>query len=221
MIRTAALTGSFTLNVESPIKNDSPTVTLVTYLTANDFTMLSNRNNCMAGKGRKRAISPGNPRMTREFSSGAVVLRHMKSQWWAAVIEPGREGEPEDRKNVIALPKGNIDSGEKPLETAIREVYEETGLRVRAVTKLGDIKYVYVRRWSDSAKVFKIVSFFLMKYASGQIGDIKPNMKHEVRRAYWLALDQAAATLSYSGEKEMAKKALEFVRLHPDLEPNA
>jgi 8-oxo-dGTP pyrophosphatase MutT (NUDIX family) len=153
--------------------------------------------------------------MIREFSSGAVVLRHMKDRWYVAVIEPGREGEPEDRKDTIALPKGNIDQGEKPVETAVREVSEETGLRVRPVTKLGDIKYVYVRRWSDGAKVFKIVSFFLMKYVSGQIGDIEPNMKHEVRRAYWLALDEAAKNLSYSGEKQMAKKALEFVEQSP------
>jgi 8-oxo-dGTP pyrophosphatase MutT (NUDIX family) len=154
--------------------------------------------------------------MIRELSAGAVVLRRMKNQWWVAVIEPGHEGEPEDRKNVVALPKGNIDPGEKPLETAIREVREETGLRVGSVTKLGDIKYVYQRKWSDSAKIFKVVSFFLMKHLSGHIGDIKPNMKHEVRRAYWLPLDEAAASLSYSGEKQMAKKAMEYVKAHPD-----
>lgn len=160
--------------------------------------------------------------MIREFSSGAVVLRHMKNQWYVAVIEPGREGEPEDRKDTIALPKGNIDAGEKAIETAVREVREETGLRARPVTKLGDIKYVYARRWSDGAKVFKIVSFFLMKYVSGQIDDIKPDMRHEVRRAYWLALDEAAKTLSYSGEKQMAKKALEFLLSRPeDLETSS
>ncbi|HEY6305473.1 MAG TPA: NUDIX domain-containing protein [Candidatus Angelobacter sp.] len=150
--------------------------------------------------------------MIREYSAGAVVLRHMKSQWWVAVIEPGREGEPEDRRNTVALPKGNIDSGEKPLETAVREVREETGVRAAPVTKLADIKYVYTRKWSDGAKVFKIVSFFMMKYVSGQIGDIKPDMKHEVRRAYWLSLEEAAARLSYGGEKQIAKKALEYVK---------
>lgn len=153
--------------------------------------------------------------MTREFSAGAVVLRRMKNQWWVAVIEPGREGEPEDRKHVIALPKGNIDPGEKPLETATREVREETGLRAGPVTKLGDIKYVYQRKWSDGAKIFKIVSFYLMKHQSGHIGDIKPNMKHEVRRSYWLPLEEAAVNLSYSGEKQMAKKAAEYVKAHP------
>jgi 8-oxo-dGTP pyrophosphatase MutT (NUDIX family) len=153
--------------------------------------------------------------MIREFSAGAVVLRRMKNQWWVAVIEPGREGELEDRKHVIALPKGNIDPGEKALGTAIREVREETGLLAGPVTKLGDIKYVYQRKWSDGAKIFKIVSFFLMKHRSGHIGDIKPNMKHEVRRAYWLPLDQVASSLSYGGEKQIAKKAAEYLKAHP------
>jgi len=31
-------------------------------------------------------------------------------------------------KSVLALPKGLVDPGEKPLETALREVYEETGV---------------------------------------------------------------------------------------------
>jgi len=153
--------------------------------------------------------------MLREFSAGALVLRQMKNQWWAAVIEPGREGEPEDRKHTIALPKGNIDSGEKPVDTALREVWEETGLRARPITKLADIKYVYSRKWSDNARIFKVVSFFLMKYQSGQIGDIKPDMQHEVRRAWWMPLQEAAQKLSYSGEKQMAEKALEYVSSHP------
>lgn len=155
-------------------------------------------------------------KMLREFSAGALVLRQMKKQWWVAVIEPGREGEPEDRKDVAALPKGNVDAGEKPPETALREVHEETGLEASLVTKLGDIKYFYVRKWAGNEKVFKIVSFFLTKYKSGQIGDITPAMQHEVRRAYWLPLDEAPKKLSYSGEKQMAAKALEYLKAHSD-----
>jgi len=142
----------------------------------------------------------------------------MRNQWWAAVIEPGREGEPEDRKHTIALPKGNINSGEKPIDTAVREVWEETGLRARPIAKLADIKYVYSRKWSDNARIFKVVSFFLMKYQSGQIGDIKPDMQHEVRRAWWMPLEEAAQKLTYSGEKQMAEKAVEYVTAHPELE---
>ena len=154
--------------------------------------------------------------MMREFSSGALVLRHMQKQWWVAVIEPGREGEPEDRKNVAALPKGNIDAGEKPSEAALREVLEETGLTATLIAKLGDIKYVYVRKWAGNEKVFKVVSFFLTKYQSGQIGNITEAMQHEVRRAYWLPLAEAPGKLSYNGERQMAEKALEYVNTHPD-----
>src|SRR5690348_15926814 len=130
--------------------------------------------------------------MLREFSAGALVLRHMQKQWWVAVIEPGREGEPEDRKDIVALPKGNVDQGEKPPETALREVREESGLEATLVTKLAAIKYVYVRKWAGNEKVFKIVSFFLTKYRTGQIGDITDEMRHEVRRAYWMPLEEAA-----------------------------
>ena len=73
-------------------------------------------------KGRQSSVVGRKTDMIRELSAGAVVLRRMKNQWWVAVIEPGREGEPEDRKHVIALPKGNIDPGEKPLETLTREL---------------------------------------------------------------------------------------------------
>jgi len=154
--------------------------------------------------------------MLREFSAGALVLRYMQEQWWVAVIEPGSHGEPEDRKDTVALPKGNVDPGEKPQQTAIREVHEETGLHVRPIAKLADIRYVYVRKWADGEKVFKVVSFYLMKYHSGRIGEITPEMQHEVRRAYWLPLQEASAKLSYRGEKQMAQKALEYLQAHPE-----
>jgi len=154
--------------------------------------------------------------MLREFSAGALVLRHMQNQWWLAVIEPGAHGEPEDRKDVVALPKGNVDAGEKPMQTAIREVLEETGLHARSIMKLADIRYVYVRKWAGGEKIFKVVSFYLMKYQSGRIGEITDEMKHEVRRAYWLPLQEAESKLSYRGEKQMAVKAWEYVNSHPE-----
>ena len=83
-------------------------------------------------------------------------------------------------KAVLCLPKGLIDPGEKPLEAALREVREETGITAVPITKLGDIKYVYVRSWGDGERVFKIVSFYLLRYESGAIDNISDDMRIEV-----------------------------------------
>lgn len=120
-------------------------------------------------------------------------------------------------KPVLALPKGLVDPGEKPLETALREVYEETGVTADPVVKLGDIKYVYTRSWSDGERVFKIVSFYLMRYRSGRINQISPEMRIEVARAQWVRLTDAARLLAYKGEKQMAQLAGKYVDEHAEL----
>jgi len=118
---------------------------------------------------------------------------------------------------VLTLPKGLVDPGEKPLEAALREVYEETGLTAAPVTKLGDSKYVYTRAWGDGARVFKIVSFYLMRYHSGRINDITPEMRIEVAKARWVRLEDAPTLLAYKGEKQMARRALQYVEAHGEL----
>lgn len=121
-------------------------------------------------------------------------------------------------KTVLALPKGLVDPGEKPLETAIREVREETGVTADLVTKLGDSRYVYTRAWGDGARVFKIVSFYLMRYRSGRINDIEPAMRIEVARARWVRLEDAVTLLAYKGEKQIAGRAWEYLKAHADLQ---
>jgi bis(5'-nucleosidyl)-tetraphosphatase len=157
--------------------------------------------------------------MAREFSAGGVVLRRMQGRWWVAVIEPQRKPTPgvAKRRPVLALPKGLVDQGEKPEDTALREVREETGVEAALVCKLHDIKYVYVRPWGDRQRVFKVVSFYLLLYRGGKLGEIRPDMRHEVRRAQWLPLEEAARQLSYGGERDMVKLAEEYVAAHPEL----
>ena len=121
------------------------------------------------------------------------------------------------QKMLLALPKGLVDPGEKPEQAALREVMEETGLTAVRVTKLGDIKYAYVRTWGDKARVFKIVSFYLFRYQSGRIDEIKPEMRIEVKRSRWIALEDAARLLAYRGEKDMVRRAQAYVKDHPEL----
>jgi len=162
--------------------------------------------------------------MVREISAGGVVVQRRQGTWWMAAIEPagasarpaGARSARTSTKLVMALPKGLVDPGEKPLETALREVYEETGITAELIAKLGDIKYVYTRAWGDGQRVFKIVSFYLMRYRSGRIDEIKPEMRIEVARARWVRLEDAPARLAYKGEKQMAQRALDYLEAHPE-----
>ena len=138
--------------------------------------------------------------MEREFSAGGVLVKRIRGRAVVAAIRPG--GKPE---GVWALPKGNLDPGERPEQTAVREVFEETGVRGHVVEKLGDVKYTYTRR--DGVRVFKIVSFYLLRAGRGRIGDIEERMRVEVAEARWLPLDDAPRLLAYGGEREMAEKA--------------
>ena len=138
--------------------------------------------------------------MRREFSAGAVLVRHMRGREWFAAVRP--QGKP---AGTWALPKGLVDRGERPEGTALREAFEETGLRGRLVRKLGDVRYVYT--WKGE-RVFTVVSFYLARAYAGRIGDLPAGMEIEVAEARWLPLDDGRRLLAYRGEREMAEKAL-------------
>src|SRR5262245_52783783 len=139
----------------------------------------------------------------REFSAGVVLVWRMQGRAWFAAVRPRGK-----KDGIWALPKGLIDAGEKPAETALREGYEETGVRGELGRKLGDIRYVYT--W-EGERVLKIVSFFLARAKAGRIGALPPGMEREVAEARWLPLEEAGRLLAYRGEREMAGKALEVV----------
>jgi 8-oxo-dGTP pyrophosphatase MutT (NUDIX family) len=138
--------------------------------------------------------------VAREFSAGGVLVRRLKGRWHVAAIRPA--GKPE---GLWALPKGGIDPGENAESTAVREVEEETGARGESLGKLGDVKYFYV--W-EGERIFKIVSFYLVRYKGGKLGDITEAFRHEVADVQWLPLDEAPRLLAYKGEREMAEKAM-------------
>ena len=131
-------------------------------------------------------------------------MRRLRGRWVFAAIRPaGKEA------GVWALPKGLIGRDEKPEETALREVAEETGAKSRIVGKLGDVRYVYT--WGGE-RIFKVVSFYLLRYSRGRLGDLPPATAHEVAEVRWLPLEQGTKLLAYKGEREMAERALASVR---------
>jgi 8-oxo-dGTP pyrophosphatase MutT (NUDIX family) len=136
----------------------------------------------------------------REFSAGGVLVNVVDGRPMLAAIRP--EGKPE---GLWALPKGRIGRGEKPEVTAVREVEEETGARGELVRKLGDVRYVYT--WKGE-RIFKVVSFFLLRYEAGKLGNLAKEYAHEVADVQWLPLEEAPRLLAYTGERQMAQEAL-------------
>jgi 8-oxo-dGTP pyrophosphatase MutT (NUDIX family) len=145
-------------------------------------------------RARRRPLRGGRRGDEQERSAGGVVVRGDE----AIVIVPTRRGAQGQR--VLALPKGHVDPGETPDQTALREVREETGVDAQLVEKLGDVRYFYQR---SGKRIFKRVTFSLFAYRGGH--------DDEVEEARWMPLAEAIEALSYEGEREMAERALSTV----------
>jgi hypothetical protein len=84
-------------------------------------------------------------------------------------------------------------------------VREEAGVEATVREELGNVHYWYQR---DGKRIAKTVTFFLLDYVCGEPDD----HDHEVEHARWIALDEAARSLSYKGERDMAERALSRAR---------
>lgn len=132
--------------------------------------------------------------MKREFSAGGIVFKgkkvlltkHSQNKHWS-------------------FPKGLIDPGQTSKEAALREVKEEGGVEAEILDKVGYSKYVY---FLNGEKIFKVVTYFLMKYKSGSIKD----HDWEVEEAGWYEVEDALKQLTFSQDKELLKKALMLLK---------
>jgi 8-oxo-dGTP pyrophosphatase MutT (NUDIX family) len=98
------------------------------------------------------------------------------------------------------FPKGLLD-GQAEEAAAVREVREEGGVNAEIEWKLGTIRYF--RKSKDYGNAIKIVTYFLMKYTSGNPAD----HDNEMADSQWFKLEEALSKLKFPHDKEIFQKA--------------
>jgi 8-oxo-dGTP pyrophosphatase MutT (NUDIX family) len=135
-------------------------------------------------------------------SAGGVVIRFQGSQPQFVVGSRRRERD----SRTWTLPKGTPNVGETIEQTALREVAEETGLRVRIVSPLDSIEYWFVLA---GTRYHKTVHYFVMEPIGGDLAD----HDHEFEEVRWVGFDEADSILTFETERMLVSKAAATLEL--------
>jgi 8-oxo-dGTP pyrophosphatase MutT (NUDIX family) len=129
-----------------------------------------------------------------ETSSGGVVYRQHEGGLQFLLIKDPYEN--------WGLPKGHLEGGETPVQAAIREVAEETGLcELRVVAQLPTIDWYF----KDQGRlVHKFCHFFLLECAGGEA---RPQLDEGISACAWKSIEDALATVTYANAREVLRAA--------------
>ncbi|MFW0838029.1 MAG: transcription antitermination factor NusB [Candidatus Komeilibacteria bacterium] len=134
--------------------------------------------------------------VSAESAGGIVYYQDKQNKHHFAIIR--------NRYGKWSLPKGTIEAGEKPSDTALREVKEETGLiNLTLGDKVGQIKYD--SKQPPATTVHKTVTFYLM--ASADMNSHTPDNK-EIQAVEWLPADEAIKRLDYDNAKKILAQGI-------------
>jgi 8-oxo-dGTP pyrophosphatase MutT (NUDIX family) len=124
--------------------------------------------------------------------AGTVVYREVNGGGWEFLLISANSAEQE-----LVLPKGHIDAGEDPQQTALRELREEAGLSGTIVATLGVASFVRERE--------SIRSLFFLVCCADQV------RSHEHRDLVWLPCDQAEQAAAHQETKQILRSAREWL----------
>lgn len=130
-----------------------------------------------------------------ERSAGAVVFNERKGRRYLLLLN----------KERWDFSKGNMERGENELDTVLREVGEETGLRTIEVIPgfRRVIEYFYRR---DSRNVHKQVFYYIAKTQEERI-----TISSEHQDSGWFTYEEALKKLSYKNSKAILREAERFL----------
>jgi 8-oxo-dGTP pyrophosphatase MutT (NUDIX family) len=136
-------------------------------------------------------------------SAGGIVVRIEADR--PSLVAGLRRREGDRRSGTWTLPKGTPNPGETLEETAVREVEEETGLRVRIVAPLPSIEYTFVQ---GGTRIHKTVHYFLMEPVGGDLD----RHDHEFERVRWVRFEDARSLLTFDTERALVETAAGTLR---------
>ena len=134
--------------------------------------------------------------MSFEKSCGAVCYTKINNEiYW--VIICSLEG-------IYGFPKGHVENDETEIETALREVWEETALKPRIIDGFrAEQEYPLPRKKG----VIKKVVYFLAEYEGQEL----KYLKDELKSAELLKYDEAYEKLQFQNAKDVLKSANDFL----------
>lgn len=133
--------------------------------------------------------------MKYEKSCGAVIFR--KAEAWNVLLIRHTKG------RHISFPKGHVEPGETESQTAEREIWEETGLRVRV-----DRRFRAENRYNIRPDTQKLVVIFA---ALTDQAEITPQPE-EIAEAFWLPVEEAAVRLTYERDRKIMRDAFAHIQ---------
>lgn len=108
-------------------------------------------------------------------------------------------------ENEIIFPKGTIEQGETPEETAVREIEEETGYHTKIITPIGETSYEFDE---DGNHYRKTVYQFLLELLDENETPAPNREDYEVFENLWLTEDEAFERLTHENSRNILKRAL-------------
>lgn len=146
-----------------------------------------------------REHRPGINEVVREPTAGGVVYRKVKDGVEILLIQ--------DSKGRWTIPKGHIEEGENPRQTAEREIREETGLaKMKVGPWLGKINFRYRRA---NSLVLMTTEIFLVQ-ADGKTDNIKP--EKWMTNIKWMKAHDALDKIEYEDIGKLILLGLKKIR---------
>jgi len=111
-----------------------------------------------------------------------------------------------DHSGHWEFPKGHVEIGESELETALRELHEETGIKEVSIVK-GFRHAIYYDIRENSKIISKEVIFFIAQSKTQEVILSSEHQDYE-----WLSKDDAFSKLTYNNAREALQKAFIFMK---------